>query len=134
MAHICKNTPGLVILRCQYSASSSAGHKDPPPPLHVTLSSLLLVMCRVAAMKRLPVQHHCADYIFWSFGNIGFILSPFAQTGTRRRGRCFTTALLHMNRRNKTESIFVSLMCSLLPEDLHSEFISHNRQVQTTIK
>ena len=30
-----------------------------------------------------------------------------------------------MNRLNKTKSaIFVSLMCSLLPEDLHSEFIS----------
>ena len=32
--------------------------------------------------------------------------------------------LLHINRRYKTESaIFVSLMCSLLPEDLHSEHI-----------
>ena len=30
--------------------------------------------------------------------------------------------LLHINRLNKAESaIFVSLMCSLLPEDLHSE-------------
>ena len=31
MAHICKNTSGLVlvIFRCQDSASSSAGHKDP---------------------------------------------------------------------------------------------------------
>ena len=37
------------------------------------------------------------------------------------RGRCCTIKLLHMNRLNKTEpAIFVSLMCSLLPEDLHS--------------
>ena len=35
---------------------------------------------------------------------------------------CFT--LLHMNRLNKIESaIFVSMVCSLLPEDLHSELI-----------
>ena len=34
------------------------------------------------------------------------------------------TSLLDMNRLNETESaIFVSLMCSLLPEDLHSELI-----------
>ena len=33
--------------------------------------------------------------------------------------------LRHMNRLNKTESaIFVSLMCSLLSEDLHSELIT----------
>ena len=25
----------------------------------------------------LPVQHHSADYIFWSFGIIGLILSQF---------------------------------------------------------
>ena len=32
--------------------------------------------------------------------------------------------LLHMNRLNKTESsILISLMCSLLPEDVHSELI-----------
>ena len=28
------------------------------------LSSLQLVLCRVAAVKRLPVHHHIADYIF----------------------------------------------------------------------
>ena len=38
-------------------------------------------------------------------------------------GSC-TITLLHMNRLSKTESaIFVSLMCSLLLEDLHSELI-----------
>ena len=39
------------------------------------LSSLQLLLCRVAAVKRLPVHHHSADYIFWSFRVIGLILS-----------------------------------------------------------
>ena len=39
------------------------------------LSLLQLVLCRVAAVKCLPVHHHSADYIFWSFGITGFILS-----------------------------------------------------------
>ena len=39
--------------------------------------------------------------------------------------------LLHMNRLNKTESaIFVSLMCSWLPKDLHSELIDALRKVR----
>ena len=38
--------------------------------------------------------------------------------------------LLHLNRLNKTESaIFVSLMCSLLSEDLHSELILASLQL-----
>ena len=41
------------------------------------LSSLQLVMCRVAAIKRLPVNHHSADYELWSFEFIGLILSKF---------------------------------------------------------
>ena len=46
------------------------------------------------------------------------------KAGARGRGQCCTITLLHMNRLNKTESaIFVSLMCSLLPKDLHSELI-----------
>ena len=40
------------------------------------------------------------------------------------RGQCCTITFLHMNRLNKTESaILVALMCSLLPENLHSELI-----------
>ena len=39
------------------------------------LSSLQLVLCRVAAKKRLPVHHHSADFL--AFGIIGFILSQF---------------------------------------------------------
>ena len=48
-----------------------------PEDLHskLILSLLQLVLCRVAAVKRLPVHHHSADYLFWSFGIIGFILS-----------------------------------------------------------
>lgn len=37
------------------------------------LSSLLLVLCRVAAVKRLAVHHYGADDIFWSLG----LLSSF---------------------------------------------------------
>ena len=33
------------------------------------------MLCRVATVECLPVHHHNADYIFWSFGIIGFILS-----------------------------------------------------------
>ena len=44
------------------------------------------------------------------------------QGGEGGRRQSCTITLLHMNRLNKTESaIFVSLMYSLLPEDLHSE-------------
>ena len=37
-----------------------------PEDLHseLILASLQLVLCRVAAVKRLPVHHHSADYIF----------------------------------------------------------------------
>ena len=33
------------------------------------------MLCRVAAVKILPVHHHSADYTVWSFGITGFILS-----------------------------------------------------------
>ena len=46
------------------------------------------------------------------------------------REQCCTITLLHMNRLNKTESaIFGSLMCSLLPEDLHSELLLSSLQL-----
>ena len=31
----------------------------------------------MAAVKRLPVHHYSADYIFWSFGVIGFVFNFF---------------------------------------------------------
>ena len=49
------------------------------------LSSLLLLLCRVAAVKRLPVYHHSADYIFWSFGIAGSILSQFEDKDPLKR-------------------------------------------------
>ena len=43
------------------------------------LSLLQLVLCRVAAEKRLPVHHHSADYIFsgplWSFSSFLVIVN-----------------------------------------------------------
>ena len=36
----------------------------PEDLLSENLSSLPLVLCHVAAVKRLPAHHHCADYIF----------------------------------------------------------------------
>ena len=66
------------------------------------LSLLQLVLYRVAAVKRLPVHHYIA----------------------KERWQCCTITLPHMNRNNTAESaIFVSLICSLLPEALHSEII-----------
>ena len=50
-----------------------------PENLHseLILSSLRLVLSHVTAVKHLPVLQHSADYIFWSFGIIGLILSQF---------------------------------------------------------
>ena len=102
-----------------------------PEDLHsqLILSSLQLVLCRVAVVKRLPIRHHGADYIFWSFWVIGIILSQSETKALLKpvlegRGQCCTITLLHMNRPNTTESaFFVFLMCSLFPENLHSELI-----------
>ena len=45
--------------------------------------------------------------------------------------QCSTITLLHMNRFHKTESaIFVSFVCSLLPEDLCSELILSSLQLK----
>ena len=103
-----------------------------PKGLHseLILSSLQLVLCLLAAIKRLSAYNHSADYIFSDpFGIIRLILSQFENTVPLKpvlgaRGQCYTITLVHMNRVNKTESaIFVSLMCSLFPKDLHSELI-----------
>ena len=50
-----------------------------PEALHseLILSSLQLVLCSGAAVKRLLIHHHSADYIFLSFRITGFILSQF---------------------------------------------------------
>ena len=35
------------------------------------------MLCSVAPVNSLPVHNDSVDYIFWSFGIIGFILSYF---------------------------------------------------------
>ena len=69
-----------------------------------------LVLCRVAAVKLLPVHHYSPDYIFsCPLGSLSELI---------------LSQLLHTNRINKTESSsFFSLIRSLFPEDLHSELI-----------
>ena len=50
----------------------------------------------------------------------GFLTYTSAEGGARGLGQFCAITLLHMNRLNKTESvIFVSLICSLVLEDLH---------------
>ena len=77
--------------------------------------------------------------MFWPFGIIGLILSQFENRVQLKsvagvgwgwvgvwggKAQCWTIILLCINRHNKTESaIFIPLMCSLLPKDLHSELI-----------
>ena len=46
-------------------------------PYRTYLSSLQLMLCRVAVIKSIPVHHYNADYMFWYFGIIVFILSYF---------------------------------------------------------
>ena len=89
----------------------------------------------MAALKRLPILHHSADYIFWSFGIVGLILSPFENRVSLKPvlGGVGSVAPLHYCTRtdfSKTGSpMFVSLRCSLLLDDLHSEFILLLEQV-----
>ena len=89
-----------------------------PEAVHseLVLSSLQLVLCRVAALKYLPVHHYyyLADYIFWSFGIIGLILSQFenrVQLKPVLGGAGSFALLLHMNRPN---TIKPSLLFSFL--------------------
>ena len=47
----------------------STGHKQ------TKLNQICYFLCGAEAVKRLSVHHYGADYIFWSFGITGFILS-----------------------------------------------------------
>ena len=102
------------------------------------------MLCRVAAAKRLPVHHHSTDYMFsdplGSFGSfwvslkIEFrwirCLGAGGGGGRVDGGRCCSILFLHMNRLNKTESaLFVSLMLSLFPKDLHSDLILWDQNI-----
>ena len=61
--------------------------------------------------------------IFWSFGIIELSLSQFEKRIPLKpvlMDMSSVAPLLHINKLNQTESaIFVSLVCSLLPEDLY---------------
>ena len=85
------------------------------------------MLCRVAAVKHLPVHYHSADYMFSGpFWIIGLILSQLENRVPLKPvlGGVDSVAplpLLRMRRLNKSESaIFVSLLCSLPSKDLHS--------------
>ena len=96
-----------------------------------------LVLCHVAAVKRLPVYQYSADYIFRSFGIIGLNLCQFENSVRMKsalgEGEGGAWAVLphfitaHEQTHKTVSAIFVSLMCSLLPEDLHSELIIQSR-------
>ena len=74
------------------------------------LSSLHLGLCLVAAVKRLPVHHHNADYIFWSFGIIRLILSHF-ENGVPLKTVLGAWVVLHHHITAHIQSaVFVSLM------------------------
>ena len=59
----------------------------------------------------------------------GLVLRDLILPGARGREQCCTLTLLHMNRLNKPESAIFFLICSLLPEDLHSELILSSLQL-----
>ena len=88
------------------------------------IDSLQLVLCRMAAVKRLPVHHHCANYIFWLFGIIWFILSHFENKsllepvlGSVTNVAYFSTCH-EQTQLNRVCYFFVTLVNSLLPKDL----------------
>ena len=89
-----------------------------PDDLHSDLFLFLMqqVLCRVAAVIRLPVHHNSADYILsGTFWIIGLILSQFESKVSLKPvlgvgvGSVATITCLPMNRLNKTESAILFL-------------------------
>ena len=83
-----------------------------------------------------PLKFYCIFLflLIWellSFGILGLILSRFENTVPLKPVLgAGSVASLHNCRLNKTEfAIFVSLMCSLLPEDHHTELILSSLQL-----
>ena len=68
------------------------------------LSSLQLVLCRLSAVKCLPVHNHSADYVFWPFGIIVPLKPVLGGVGS-------VASLPYCTR---TDSIKPSLLFSLL--------------------
>ena len=52
------NTYPAIFVSLMYSFPSNDLHAE------LIVSSVQLFLCRVAAVKRLPVHHHSADYVF----------------------------------------------------------------------
>ena len=109
-----------------------------PENLHseLILSSLQLVLYRLAAEKRLPVWHHSEGYIFSGpFGIIWLILSQFEKRSPLKPVLGGAWTVLHQfitahEQTKKTEhAIFFPLLCFLSPEDLNSEFILYSLQL-----
>ena len=76
------------------------------------LSSLQLLLCRVGTVKRLRVHDHNADYIFWSFGTIGIILSQFENRIPLKPvlGHLGTVAPLHKHENTKKIESAISFL------------------------
>ena len=89
-----------------------------PDDLHseFVLSSLQLVLRRVAAVKHLPVHHHSADYIFSVFsGIIWLILCQFEnRVPLKPLLRGDGAVLPHCITAHKQDSIKPSLLFSFL--------------------
>ena len=64
------------------------------------------MLCRVAAVKRLPIHHQSADYIFWPFGIIEFLVSHFENIVPLKLWLVLDISLMAVNRLNKTKSYF----------------------------
>ena len=84
---------------------------------------LLLVLCRVAAVKSLPVHHHSAGYILFPLGSLspsGYFenripLKPVLEWG-EGEGAAYAasqTTVLLMKRLNQTESLIFVILCIL---------------------
>ena len=91
-----------------------------PEDLHseLNLSLLQLVLCRVAAVKRLPIHQYSADYIFWSFRITGLIPSHF-ENRDPLKPLLGTWAVLHHyiithEQINKTKSAIFITLCNCL--------------------
>ena len=88
-----------------------------------SISSLQLLLCYVAAVKRIPVHHYSADNIFWFFGinesNSSYFENRVLLKPVLGAWPVLHVSLLVMNRLDTTEfATFIILMFFFLPKDL----------------
>ena len=93
------------------------------------LSSLLLVLCHVAATKHHPVHHHGAYYIFRCFGVTEFILNHFKNRVPLKLVLKDVLTVAHFitgHERTQLNRVcrFISLLYSLLSKDLTIQNLS----------